>query len=101
MLSNNYLSLDRIALAVYHGVRCHDTVRRRICLHDLELDRSHATAHDKYVPLVDGAVRLEEVRLEVDFKQVPASNGKDHLMKGLPTVTWADIGGQGPVHEAT
>lgn len=52
------------------SVRRHDAVRRRIGLHDLELDGAHAPAHHERVVAVDRAVRLHEVRLQVYFEEV-------------------------------
>ena len=66
------LALDRLALAVDDGVRRHDAVLGRVRLHHLELDGAHAAAHEEHVVLADGAVGLEEVRLEEDVEQVAA-----------------------------
>ena len=64
------LSPDGFSLAVDDGVGRHDAVRGGVGLHDLELDRAHAAADDEGVALVDGAVRLQEVGLQVHLEPV-------------------------------
>ena len=53
-----------------------NTVRARVRLDDLELYGPHAPAHEEDVPLVDGSVSFQEVRLQVDFKQVSTRQTK-------------------------
>ena len=52
------------------GVGSDDAVGARVRFDDLELYGPHSSTHEEDVPLVDGAVSFQEVRLQVDFKQV-------------------------------
>jgi hypothetical protein len=74
------LALDGIPLAVDDGVGSDDAVRRRVGLDDLELDGVHRRPDQKEVALLDGTVRLQKVRLEVDVKQV-ARNALDGVVQ--------------------
>lgn len=53
---------------MYHCVRSNNAVWGGVCLDDLELYGPHATAHEEDVAFVDGAISLQEVRLQVDLK---------------------------------
>ena len=69
------LPLDRLALAVDHGVGRHDAVGGRVGLDHLELDGPHAAPDDEVVPLVDGPVGLQEVGLQVHLEPVAGGRG--------------------------
>jgi len=75
------LPLHWLSLAVDDGVRGNDTVGGRISLHDLELDGVHGLADEEKVALLDGAVSLEEVGLEIDVEKV-SSNTLDSVVEG-------------------
>lgn len=62
-------------------VRGDDAEGRGVAADHLELDRSHGAAHDEHVILVDGPVRLQEVRLEECLEQV-AGQSLDGVVKG-------------------
>eukprot|EP00162_Nutomonas_longa_P010249 comp19803_c0_seq1/m.38279 comp19803_c0_seq1/g.38279 ORF comp19803_c0_seq1/g.38279 comp19803_c0_seq1/m.38279 type:complete len:345 (+) comp19803_c0_seq1:1442-2476(+) len=64
------LALDRVALAVDHCLRGNNAVLWRIRLDDLELNSTHAAAHQEQIALSDRSVCLEKVRLEICLKQV-------------------------------
>lgn len=65
-----YFAFNWFAVAVNDGVWSYDAVGGGICLDDLELDGSHASAHDKHILLVNRAIGFEEVRLQVYLKQI-------------------------------
>mmetsp|Transcript_57639 Transcript_57639/g.86952 ORF Transcript_57639/g.86952 Transcript_57639/m.86952 type:complete len:235 (+) Transcript_57639:1972-2676(+) len=64
------LALDRLALTKDHCVRSNDAIVSWIRLHDLELNRPHSTADKEKVVLANGAVGLEEVRLQEGLEKV-------------------------------
>ena len=68
----SHLASDGLSLAVDDRIRGDDAVRLRICVDHLELDGPQSAAHQEQVALVDRTVRLQEVLLQVDVKQVSA-----------------------------
>lgn len=64
------LALHWLTFTVDNRVGCHDAVGLRICLHNLELHRVHGLAHKEEVSLLDRAVGLEEIWLQVNVEQV-------------------------------
>lgn len=71
LLVTIYLALYGIALAVNDGVRSDDAVRAGIGFDHFEFHRSHTSAHDEIVVFVDWTISLEEVRLQINFENVP------------------------------
>ena len=67
-----FLSLDGVTLAMYNSVRSNDTIRRRICLHNLELNSSHSSSHQEQISFSHRSVGFQEVRFQVRVKQVAA-----------------------------
>lgn len=51
-------------------MRTYNAVVSGVSFDDFELDGSHASTDQEKVSLADGSVSLQEVRLEVDLKQV-------------------------------
>jgi hypothetical protein len=74
-----------------------DAVLGRVSLHDLELDGAHAAAHEEHVVLADGAVGLEEVRLEEDVEEV-AAQALDRVVDGEDVHTLAVLDVRALVH---
>jgi hypothetical protein len=64
------LALDGITLDVYDGILSDNTVLGRVCLHHLELDRTHGSTNKEGVALADRAVSLKEVLTEEAVEQV-------------------------------
>lgn len=62
---STYLSLDWLSFTVDNSVLGDDAIRRRICLHHLELHCPHATSHKEQVAFVDGPVCFQEVGFQI------------------------------------
>lgn len=75
------LALDGLALGVDDRVLRDDAVLGRVRLDHLELDAPRRALCEERVALADGAVRLEEVRLEEDVEDV-ARETLDRVVKG-------------------
>lgn len=88
------LALDRIALVVNGRVRTDNTVRRGLAFHNLEFNRTHASAHDKHVTLVHGAVLVGKIWLQVHVKQIARHalhrvvNGKNLNLGPVHCLAW-------------
>mmetsp|Transcript_30444 Transcript_30444/g.64131 ORF Transcript_30444/g.64131 Transcript_30444/m.64131 type:complete len:464 (+) Transcript_30444:1281-2672(+) len=98
------LALDGLSLAVDDRVGRHDAVGRRVRLDHLELDGVHRRADQEQVALLDGAVGLQEVRLEVHVEEV-ARHALDGVVQGqdvdaLPVGDVAAVGHGDDVGEA-
>lgn len=52
------------------SVRCYDAVGVGVSLYDLKLYSSHASTHQKYVPLSDWSVCFQEVGFQINFKKI-------------------------------
>jgi hypothetical protein len=64
------LAFDRVTLCMDHSVLGNDTVLGGVGFNDLELDGSHTSSYEESVTLANRAVRIEEVRLQINFEQV-------------------------------
>jgi len=65
-----YLTLDRLALTVDHSVWSNNAVRSRIGLNYLELHSTHTSTYQIDITLVYWPICLQEVRLQVNLKQI-------------------------------
>jgi hypothetical protein len=75
------LAVKRVALGVDDSVGSDNAVWRGVNLDHLEVDSAHAAANLEDVTLADGAVRLEEVGLEVHVEEV-AREALDRVGEG-------------------
>lgn len=65
-----YFAFNRVAFAMDDGVGSHDAIWLWFGADDFKFDGSHAPADDESVVLVNGAVSLQEIRLQVHVKEV-------------------------------
>lgn len=65
------------------SVRCYDAVGVGVSLYDLKLYSSHASTHQKYVPLSDWSVCFQEVGFQINFKKI---SGKKLFIKKLKRI---------------
>jgi len=65
-----YLALHGITFAMDHRIGTHDAVRRRICFHNFELDRSHCAAYGERLAFAQWSVCLGKVGLQEHFGNV-------------------------------
>lgn len=54
------------------GVRGHNAIWFRFSPDDFEFDCSHSSADDESVVFVNGAISLQEIRLQIDVEKVAA-----------------------------
>mmetsp|Transcript_4701 Transcript_4701/g.7322 ORF Transcript_4701/g.7322 Transcript_4701/m.7322 type:complete len:212 (+) Transcript_4701:1611-2246(+) len=64
------LALDGVSLAMNDGIGRNNAVGTGICFDDFELHRMHGGSDQEQVALLDGTVRLQEVWLQVDIKEI-------------------------------
>ena len=62
----------------------YNAVRSRVTFNDFEFDSSHSSSYNKEIPLSDRAIGFQEVRLEVNVKEIPSET-----FNGV--INWEDV----------
>lgn len=71
---------------MYHCVRCHDTERSWISFHHFEFNGSHTSSDNKIVIFMNGAIRFQEVGLQIYFKQISVEIKTKRLVLYLKSI---------------